>query len=83
MTATNASDSATKGIFEEKIAGVVKLQGAIQVTVSETNAFLVTARVEGAWQAVEALYEFYQARGRKGTGVDPTSRRKGETTKTE
>lgn len=82
MTATNASAPEMKIKFEKEIDSLVQLQGAIQVTVSEVNAFLVTARKEGAWQAVEALVELFGAKGGKGKGRGPqVSKPKGKASK--
>lgn len=60
ITLTSAGDKSIRARMTAEIDAVIKLDQAVDLTVNDVNAFLITARHEGFNQAVEAVEEFYK-----------------------
>jgi hypothetical protein len=64
VTATTAYDADNRAILTTQTSYLIERQAELQTAITAVNKFMATAQKEGAWQAVEAVQEFFLVRGR-------------------
>jgi hypothetical protein len=62
ITLTSAGDKKRRAAMETEIEQITKVEGGVELTVANLNAFVATARHEGLAQAVDALEQYYRVK---------------------